>query len=1594
MAGLEETLALDVADALAAISEVEDRMTSAASTAESAFSEAFSSALNDAQAFAELAGEALGEALTSGAEAGGDSLAETLSQFDEVGVEVVVDSAEVEAVVAEVDSLSGTTDVTVSVDSSQVEEVVAQIDELATGIDVPVTVSADSGGTPAEAVGGVSTAAGVATGGIAGLNKAAGKLIPVWGQVAIAGAGVAAVTKTMFDYAVGAEAANKRLTAAYGDQVDALQDLTTVADLSPAVDTLKELTLATGSSGAGLKTFIANQAQLGIQSGATREQLLETGKGFGLLANYVSAARPELGTADQVAAGLAGALARGGKFAAKFGLDVGATADIAARAAEQYGKPTSELSLWEKQTAGLNIALERLGPTLGTTLDSNIDSPIIKMRSLERELKGVLSAAGEPLVDPLIAAMIALQPAVTGVAEVFGKFGGSVVPVLATALVPIADALGAVADLFAAIPGPLIGAAAAFYGVTRGAGMLLPLIAKIGPALSALSARIGLFATSIKFDGIVAAFGGVQKQVTLLSVANAKAAASSTALIAGLEAEGAATYGVTQAILAETAAMQASVALKAALVELGIATAEVAAANVAVKNGEVGAEARLTAALAAEAQAQAVVTAATTGATTARANAAAATGVVITGLGAEAGALTALSTAATTSAVASESAAASVAKAGTVASATNPLILALTVALGLAAAAWFVFGGESKKADDAIKEGKTGLADYRDSLNLTNAELANLDSASAQQQFREASGAAQEFYDSLGSDLTDDFNRLKLNLSQIGGALSGNKEDARALREQLIATGEVKIDASTEGAAGGIVDVAAQEAATAALKKFIETGELATGNMEKYEATLSPIAIKYLEQAKAAAELQEALETEAEAEIAAGNARDVSAIAALAASGQLGTLGEEAEVAARALLLESSAAEEAAAETTQFQVAATDASDATVLLLAAAQRASEALAESGAVGIGDLGAARALAASDAFAGLPKEVQDAVNAVIDFADAEVEAAQKAGELLTSLGEVAVSVVGLTENLGEAVDRFDALASSQATFNATNRDLASTVRDVDNQVGTLGNSLAGNAATFDAASINAKNYQDYLKLLTTEQQKAITDLEGTEEAKAAATAAAVKGSAEATEEATQIAKDNSDTLLDFFDGATEKIRTFGEEQLKAGKPVGEVNAAVGDQVTQLRDAALAAGISAEEFDAYLATVGVGVTGFSTEQLDTSGVTKLTGDLESLNAVIDLLPPETQVAIRAETDPEAQRALIEESLQGVFGAVNVAIKTYLAAPTPEEKLFALASIQEDPSFAVTAVVNLGVDPAQAAQAIATLNAYNNDPANAVKIVPTAETAAAIAGVNAVAEQAKAEIPYIWSPEKRAEVEAQIEKDRQTQLTVIANTEALDPIAAPVTKDVTLNVIIPPWATGLFPGYTPPGVALAPSTGGRSGGRQQNADRGKKKEQGGALINSVEYAAGGVRADEDVLRKLGEAGRVAGAPKPGRYGPGANITFAENGTAGEYFISRSITDRARNQGLIQAAAKDLGVNLAPQVTVNSSASAERQRVPSELVSAIASLADAQLAPPPPGQAPIAVGQINIQEARDAYQTADQVSDALAAEAFRRGSF
>jgi hypothetical protein len=1593
MAGLEETLALDVADALASIAEVEDRMTKAASAAESAFSDAFSSALGEAQAFADLAGEALGAALTSGAEAGGDSLSEALAQFDEVGVEVTVDSTEVDAAAVDVADLSGATDVTIAVDSTQVDEVVAQVEELSVGVDVPVNVSADLGGGdggagPADAVGGVSTAAGVATGGIAGLNRAAGKLIPVWGQVAIAGAGVAAVTKTMFDYAVTAETANKRLTQAYGDQTDALQDLSTVANLSPGVDTLKELTLATGSSGSQLKIFIANQAQLGIQAGATREQLLETGKGFGLLANYVSAARPELGTADQVAAGLAGSLARGGRFAAKFGLDVGTTAEIAARASEEYGKPAAQLSIWEKQTAGLSLALERLGPNLGTTLDENLDSPIIKMRSLERELKSVLSAAGEPLVDPLIAAMIALQPAVTGVAEVFGKFGGAVVPVLASALVPLADALGAVADLFAAIPAPLIGAAAAFYGVTRGAGALLPLVLKIGPALSALSAKIGLFATSIKFDGITAAFGGVQKEITLLSVANAKAAASSEALIAGLEAEGAATYGVTEAILAETAAMQASVALKAALVELGAATAEVAAANVAVKNGEVGAEARLTAALAAEAAAQEVVVAATTTASTARLEAAAATGVVITGLGAEAVTLTELSVAASASAVAAETAATNVAKAGATASASNPLLIGLTVALGLAAAAYFFLSSKSKETEKAVEESKTALDEYAETLGLTNEQLANLDSGSAQKQFKNAGEAASTFFESLGSGgkgFQDDFNRLGLDAGLAGRAIRGTAQDAEAFRRTLLDSGEVKIFKPV-----GATPEQMKAYEDAYIKYGTTVGKVDGDVSDKSRASSSNIASAFEKQLAAQIAAEKAATVRGEAEVKAGNSSNVAGLRALAAAGQLGTLGPAGEVAARALLRLSDAETEAAATATEFQVAGEGATDQTKKLLQSVSDAFDALAKTGSVAIGDLGAARALAATAGFKNLPKEVQDATNAVLEYADSEVEAAQDAGQLLSSLGEVAQSVVGLTESLGEAVDKFDALASSQATFNATNRDLAGTVRDVDNQVGDLGTSLAGNAATFDAASINAKNYQDYLGLLTTEQQKAINDLEGTEEAKAAATAAAVKNSATATEEATQIAKDNSDQLLDFFDGATEKIRTFGEEQLKAGKPVGEVNAAVGDQVTQLRDAALAAGISAEEFDAYLATVGVGVTGFSTEQLDTSGVTKLTGDLATLNSAINLLPPDKQIAIRAETDPEKQRALIEESLSGLQGAISVSIRTFLAAPTPEAKLFAINSVEADPSFAVQAVVNLGVDPAQAAQAISTLNAFNNAPENAVKIVPTAETAAAIAGVNAVADQAKADIPLnvIWDPAKRAEAEAQIEKDRQASLTVIANTEALDPIAAPITKDVTLNIIVPPWAQSLFPGYTPP--KAAPPT------PLQTAfpALGPKKKRGGALINSVEYATGGVRVDPDTLDQLARSAALPGAPRPGRYGPGANITFAENGTAGEYFISRSITDRARNQGLVQTAAQDLGVNLAPQVTVNASASAQRSQVPSELVSAIASLADAQVAPPPPGQAPIAVGQINIQESRDAYRTADQVADALTAEAFRRGSF
>lgn len=1716
MAGLEETLALDYTEALSGADELEDRLTSVARSVEGALSDAFTGALGDAEALGELAGESLAKSIADGAQEGigqaVDSLAGTEAELavtvddsavedidiDDVliGATVDLDDADFDALYESVMELDGeAVSIDVEVDSSGLEDATSQASGFTSGMG-DAAAGAQELGTASQEATGESNGLADALGGV---SDVLGEVAPGFSAATVGAAAFAATVGLAIGEAITAESSTQRLERAFGDSVATAVEYDDA--LTGVVGTLEELAVATGSSDDDLKFLIARFAETGQSLGFTREQTAEAAASYAQLALFVAATRPELGSAEVVAGRLARALATGGRFASDMGIPLASAGEIAEAAAAKFGKPVEALTQYEKQVAGLELATERLGPAIGAGIAAGVEDPIVKLRALQTAIGEAIEAAGQPLVAPFLDSLDRVAPILEDVIGVVGDIGAGAVGPLAAALGGALSVLEVFADVLDSVPAPLLASAGAFLAASKGAALLLPLLLKIAPAARTLATNVGAIGTAAKFDNLVAQFRGAERAVTTLTTKVAAAQAANTAYASALVTETAAgNAAAAAAFAAHTAAVEADSAVLAANAAVNEANLRVKAAEIAVAQGQTGAEVELVAAREAQATATAALAGAEQRAAVARTQSTAAGEAAVASARGNAAELAALSAATTTNAQAAQGAAATVTAVGGAAGGAAALIGPLSILLGVGAAAWALWGSKSKEASEDVENAATVLQDYTDQLGLTNTELANLSTDRARSQFQASREAADEFFATLEeADQADAFNDLNLNLSTAGEAINGNREQLEEFRRELVRSGEVKFTFPEPGGTAGVVEEGT-ELYNELLESYARTGEVtveAEGAIRDYSAAQGDLAVAFEEQVAAAEEAREAVIAEAEAELEAANAADTNALAQLAATGQLSELGREGEVAARILLEQADAQQQTADTAIAYEVAAGAATDATGRLIEAAGRAATAFANGDPINTGDLGAARALAASDAFDDLPTEVQDSINALLDFADAEIETANASGELISSLGEVATSLVELQDELEQAIDKFDSLRGAQGRFNAEQRDIASGIRGIDDQVRDLGASLDANGAAFDVAGINANNYREYLALLSDEQQRAIeqarvpdgTNEDGTpkdraltDEEAAARVRDAILGSAEAMGRANDEAKDNADALLDYFDSVTGKIAQAGQEAIARGEDVGAVNARVADQVRQFRDAAIAAGVAEGAVDQYLATVGLNpITGFSQEQLDTSGITNAVSDLERLRTVIGFLPKDVQLRIEAETDPEEQRKLIEESLQTLGPEFAVQVDTYLAATTPEEASAALAAIQQtidrlqivkvalgievdpnaDPAtqlqqiqdaigdktegaqvairtflqapdpvaaqFALDSIVNRAaaaqavvklvpsLTEEAAAQAVIDITKFNNDPANAIKLPVTVETAGLVAQVNAGYEgQLRAiELDASLSESEKEELRNELERQRTAELTVIAETgqasKDVDALTAePQEQEVKVKITVPDWAKWIvgYPGARPPARSLNLNdlpifnVGGRPtpGRRPSNGDPdgdGRRGQRGGTTFLET-YAAGGARVDPRILRRLAEMDGgldQVGPPQPGLYGPGQYVTFAEDGTAGEYLISRSPTQRTRNQDLVRTAAADLGVSLAPQVTVAApQVSVAAPSTDPDLVDSLRRLAQAQATARPARTTTIAPGAIVVNEARDARRTADRVSGKFTAESFLQG--
>lgn len=459
---LEERLDLDIAEALAGVDRIEEALTGSAQTFKVALAEALDvlSSVSVESADASAVTTSLDEAIAAAdlepvldADAGAvtTALDEAVAAAD-VGVEPeVTDVLGTELITSGIDEAIAAADTTVPIDG-EVGDLTSSIDEAIRSADTLLEIETDASGVTdaiEEAVAAADTSIGVegftalgagaeaaeervgelvgqvgllgaatraGAGDIGALGGALGGMGTA-GAAAAAGIGAAAFAgKEFFDAALGAQTATQRFNDVFGDLAERVDTI----DIPGLNTDLSALAITIGADDDALRVAAAAMGELGLASGKSAEDVAATSQQLLLLAARISVVNPGLGTAEQIVERLGPALARGGRFASQFGLDLDANAVKARAVKDAHGDLAAATDQYALRAAGAAIATEQLGDRLGRELTEGADKPIVKLRSLQTQLSETFEEAGGPLVDPLIDSLEAVSPLLEAVAKLLG----------------------------------------------------------------------------------------------------------------------------------------------------------------------------------------------------------------------------------------------------------------------------------------------------------------------------------------------------------------------------------------------------------------------------------------------------------------------------------------------------------------------------------------------------------------------------------------------------------------------------------------------------------------------------------------------------------------------------------------------------------------------------------------------------------------------------------------------------------------------------------------------------------------------------------------------------------------------------------------------------------------------------------------------------------------------------------------------------------------------------------------------------------------------------------------------------------------------
>ena len=495
MAGLEEELSLDVSPALQAIDQVAQALQQAVTD--------FSTAL--ATALADLQGTAVPvDADTAPLEAAVTAAEDAVPPVD---VPVAADTSEAETAIQALDQSVPEVDVPVVADTSEAQ---ASIDDLGTSATEATGAPGGGGVLGMEgAVTGLEAALGAAEGSGKGFTSMLGGMGGAMAGVAVGGAAFAAFLGETVTLAADAEAQHKRFIDTLGAEAEAVSKI----DVNGLNISLEELGKVTGTPMANLEATVTRIAQLGQTSGASAETVKDTADKLLALGSTFSVTNPRLGDAADVTDRLTNAFARGGRALAPFGVAL-SSAEINAEALKETGKSAaSDLTLFEKATAGANLALQKY-PDLAKKFADGTQNAAVQIRALKTSLEETLVTVGLPLLQPVIATFQALIPIAQLLAQVLGGVGAVILPfvsalapALAVAAAPmqaVADGLNAIGQGLALIPQPvLMGVALGLGAIAVATGALDGVLAGLMAALGAVAPEIYIFVGAIAAVGVI-----------------------------------------------------------------------------------------------------------------------------------------------------------------------------------------------------------------------------------------------------------------------------------------------------------------------------------------------------------------------------------------------------------------------------------------------------------------------------------------------------------------------------------------------------------------------------------------------------------------------------------------------------------------------------------------------------------------------------------------------------------------------------------------------------------------------------------------------------------------------------------------------------------------------------------------------------------------------------------------------------------------------------------------------------------------------------------------------------------------------------------